>query len=931
MKATFKILALLLTFIMLFNSIVACNKSPIIDDTNENEASSNEGASTNNGESNNGNGDKNSNNSNNNENNNNSSGGIFKDEDEMTEEEKLAAQQKKEANDALLAELMPKYEALREEIKSGKSGYNFGKEDSSIGTPNPSWDASIPTITQDHPRLLVTKESIPTIRKALNEDTPTNKRFLELLDKPTSDINNGKLVAAETNYGGRPGLHNYRGDYLEFIQVKALGYLVDGHELYGYQAIHCMKQYLRTLDIQYISSNMEREYGNTMFTAALVYDWCYDLLTEEDARQLRAGIQNKTAKGTCGKPSYTTTKHYKWKMSVGYPPCLYDSSKNEYKVGAVSGHGSERQVLRDYLAAAIAFYGDNNSWWNYIAKLVYSEYVPVRNYYFQSGISPQGLGTYVSGRHISDMFSAWMLQTATGSQPYENIDKTVRSFLGYECAPGKLFSDGDGTFSQQNNYELRALSYMTAYLFEDEAMLAQARDMLPNQAFGEDARIDLTIEIQSALYVALTGMSDIKPAANKYEGMELIQYNGSPVGQYITHEAWNDTSSANVYMKIKELSSANHEHADAGNFMIYYKGMLTADTGVYKNYGSPHTRYYHQATVSHNCLLVNNGSQNSSSSDDKVKYYSGGQIWPAEISTGANVLNTWLSSADHKTGVIIGNEHGYYDTARTKPKYAYLGGNITGAYPSNTVDFVGRRMLVVYTGNEDVPMAFFVYDTITSDNASYKKTFLLHTLTEPTVSGNTVTVTNGGGKLVLNSLSSNVSIKRVGGRVYGPDKKLDENASSNYYINGFGQLTIGYDDGSWGRIEISNTTNQKSTKFFNAMYVTDASNTKTYKTVAITNVSSNSLTEGDVDGGVFNDSIVAIFAKRNLTSGNRLSKEISFKTTGNDSMSYYVDGLAAGTWNVTVGGKSVGSYTVSKDSGLLTFTAAAGEVVLTKI
>lgn len=609
-------------------------------------------------------------------------------------------------------------------------------------------------------------------------------------------------------------------------------------------------------------------------------------------------------------------------MSVGYPPC-------KDKIGAVSGHGSERQVLRDYLSAAIAFYGDNDSWWNYVGKLVYSEYVPVRNHYFQSGISQQGIGVYVSGRHIADMYSAWMLKTATGSQPYNNIDKTVRNFLGYECSPGKLFSDGDGTFSQQNNYEFRALSYMTAYIFADEAMLAQARDMQPTKAFEAD-----TIELTSAMYVALAGMSDIEPAKDKYDGMELIQYNGSPVGQYITHEAWNDPNSAGVFMKIKELSSANHEHADAGNFMIYYKGMLSADAGVYSGYGSDHTRYYHQATVSHNSLLINNGSQNSSSTDKKVKYYSGGQIWPAEITASSGVLNTWLNSKDHQTGVIIGNEHGYYDKDKAQPKYAYIGGDISGAYPSSTVDFVGRRMLVVYTGDEKVPMAFFTYDTITSDSTDYKKTYLLHISSKdkPTIDtvNKTVVTENGGGRLVLTCLSSNVSIKGVGGRTYGPNNKLDDSASGNYYINGYGQVPINYDDGTWGRVEISNTNSAKSTKLFNAMYVTDAGNTTYYETKPITNVSTNSLSGGDVEGGVFNKSVAAVFVKRNLTKSNRLTDTVSFTTEGNSSMSYYVDGLAAGTWKVTVGGKTIGSYTVSANSGLLTFSAPAGNVTITK-
>ncbi len=835
--------------------------------------------------------------------------------------------EKDEANDYILytdmgtgSSLMSIYESLRSEIKNATSGsYYFGKEDSSIGTPDSSWTATLPAITQDHPRLLITKDKIPTVRKSLEEKNPTNERFFELLDQPTSYINNGKLGAATENYDGRKGLHNYRKDYLEFIQIKALGYLVDGHELYGYQAIHCMKQFLRTLDIQYINTNMEREYGNTMFTAALVYDWCYDLLTPEDRNQLRAAVQNRTAKGNCGDPSYTTTTHYQWKMSVGYPPT---------NIGAVSGHASERQILRDYLSVALAFYGDNNSWWNYIGKVLYSEYVPVRNYYFRSGISHQGIGVYVSGRHIADMYSAWLLMTATGSQPYENIDKTIRNFLGYECAPGKLFSDGDGTFSQQNNYEFRALSYMTAYMFADEPMLAQARDMQPTVAFGAD-----TIELTSAMYVALTGMSDITPADNKYEGMPLIQYNGSPVGQYVTHEAWNDPNSAGVFMKIKERSTANHEHADAGNFMIYYKGMLTADAGVYSGYGSDHTRYYHQATVGHNSLLVDNGSQDSSSTDKKIKYYSGGQLWPAEAKS-----LTELKSETYHTGNVVGNRHAYYDAAKTQPHYAYIGGNISGAYDSGTVEFAGRRMLVVYTGDETVPMVFFTYDRITSVGGNYKKTFLFHITSPdaPTIvqSTKTMATENGGGRLVLTCLSDNVELKGVGGRVYGTNGKLDDSQSKNYYINGFGQVPINYDDGTWGRVEITNTQGGtvvagRTTSFMNSMYVTDAGNSTYYATKPITNVSANIASAGDAEGGVFNNSIAAIFVKKNLKDSSSFnSKTISFTTEGTESLEYYVDGMAGGTWKVTVDGEFVENAVAS--NGLLTFEASAGEVVLTK-
>ena len=827
---------------------------------------------------------------------------------------------------------------------------------SSLGTPHSSWTintsdsnyASIPSITQDHPRLLVTSDTIPTVRKALEEHTTTNDRFFELLDTSLEDVNSFKLDSIATieaaggfgtdsanpTYDGRAGKHNYRKDYLELIQIKALGYLVDGHELYGYQAIHGIKQYLNSLDVTnssyYIKSNMEREHGNVAFTAALVFDWCYPLLNDVDKAQIMAAVQNITLKGTM--PGNGDAK-----MHCGYPPFSNGTA------GAVAGHGSEREILRDYLSVAVAFYGESgakniskataNSWWTYISTLVYSQYVPVRNYYFRSGVAPQGLGVYVSGRHISDMYSAWILLTATGTQPYDKIDTTVRNFLGWETQPNFLFSDGDGNYvgkqiGEQNTYELRSLAYMTAYLFNDEAMLTQARTMPDNNSRASDPYYKGvygadTIELTSAMYVALTGMSDMtyNPNKDKYEGMPLIQYNGSPLGQYVTHEAYGVNDSASVYMRIKERYTANHEHLDAGTFMIYYKGMLTADTGVYASYGGAHQRYYHTATVSHNGLLIFDESKyDSTSTDNAVKWYSGGQQFkntPASYSE--------LKSANWKAGNVVGHRHAYTDSTSTQPLYAYVAGNITPSYDSETVSHVGRRMLTVYTGDENVPMVFFTYDSITAKDASYQQKYLLQipssqkpTSAVVTTNGSdykTIKTENGGGQLVLTCINGNLTHK----------------GCSGYSVNGVQNTAT--DLGAWGHIELL-LPKVESNNLLNAMYVTDAGTSTYYPSEKITNSSKGNITSGaiDLDGCVFNNSVAAIFAKKELTSSSDfVNSTMSFTAPGSGELSYYIDGLQGGNWNVkiTSDGKTF-STTAKASNGLLTFDAPAGDVVLTK-
>ncbi len=814
----------------------------------------------------------------------------------IAELERIEAEKRKKENDKLLKKFLPIYEEQLEKIRKGKL---FGVASKSIGVS--SWKKAPTVPTSDRPRLLVTKDTLPLVRAALKDDTATNRRFKELLDTEDDDL--GKCGEVLDGFGERPGLHNYDKAILELIQIKALGYLVYGHELYGYQAIVYMKNFLLTLDIQYINNDQCREYGNTMFTAALVYDWCYDLLTDEDKIQLMAGIETRTAAGECGDPS-TLSGIYKRKMEVGFPPSGQSS---------VSSHGSERQVLRDFLSAAIAFYGDNNSWWDYVAARVYDDYVDTRNYYYQSGISQQGTGVYVYGRHISDMYSAWMLMTATGENPYIGMENIMVNLLGYECAPGKIFSDGDGSLETKDTTKMVHLALLSAYLFENEAMLAQAEHLLGDTALGPN-----TIDLTSAMLVALRGMSDISPAEDRYEGMSLIQYNGHPVGQYITHSAWNDPDSCAVFMKMKEHTTANHEHADAGTFVIYYKGLLSGEAGIYSGYSSEHTRHYHQATVSHNGLLIFDAEKwNYDSTDNKVKWYSGGQRWPSESYT----LEEWLKSADHETGKVTGRQHAYTDKTESSPLYAYIAGDITKAYPSETVDYVGRRMLTVYTGDSEFPTVLFVYDDITSDKPTYEKRFLFHINSQdaPTVDriNQTVTVEGGEGRIVLTCLTNNVTINEVGGRILDENGNYDCVASSNYLINGKQNVANNnLDDGHWGRIEIVAPEDASAT-FMNVIYVTDRGNANAPVIKPITQASG-------VEGGVFDGKIAAVFA----TSRERENGEISFKTESEGNISYYVSGVAAGNWSVSVDGKSCGTCTATEEGGLLTFTAPAGTVTI---
>ena len=840
---------------------------------------------------------------------------------QLDEEERLAAEEKKKEHEQYLGELTALLDAQRTELSAIKGTWDKYQAVDSRNNPeinlfteythNMVAAASISFGSPakyhtkgQHPRLLLTEDNLLLIRRMLRDDKGANDTFRALTER-TID-NNSILPAAKKSSDG--SIDNYTTTPLNTIQAKSLAYLLYGDEYYGYQAILYMKNYLMSLDIEYIPSDQCRYYGFVAFTAAIVYDWCYDLLTETDKIQLIAGVEN------CLFRDALNLKASESKMEVLFPPTGQ---------AAIAGHGNEYQVLRDYLAFSVAIYDEVPSWYEYVGGRVYNNFRPAREYLYQSGVTWQGTG-YSMTRHAPTLISAWILQVATGENPYsEVLHNAILGLFNYEVTPGYTFSDGDKTGDLWSVHSHLHLAYLAAYLYEDSSLLALA-DYLLDSGYGEGSNPFASVGyggLQTVPFVVLRGLCKLEPSEDRYENMELIKYYGSYLGQYVVREAWDDESSAAVFMKIKERTTSGHEHMDAGTFEIYYKGMLTSDGGCYNNDGHTQSMYYHDATISHNGLIIFNPAYDRAGYEGG--YYSGGQKRPPD--TNGMSLNHWLQNKNMDTGKVTGRQHGYADEAKTKPLYAYIAGDITKAYEADTVTYVGRRMLTVYTGDEDVPMVFFVFDDIFANNRRFEKRFLLQITSsdEPTINGNTVITENGEGRLVLTCLSKNVRLDPVGGRAYTADGKYDGANSKNYFVNGVQMIPLNSnaDDGHWGRVEIVSTANAAQTTFMNVLYVTDKGND-----VSV-DVSKPTATKG-IEGAIFNEKIVAAFA----TDRNGAESELVFTVDADrESTDYYVSGLAAGKWSVSVDYEELGVYTVTEEGGLLTFTATDGKVVITPV
>ncbi len=782
---------------------------------------------------------------------------------------------------------------------------DFGGDPQQMPTDLYESPHTYPTENQ-HPRYFLANADLDELYYNFTsnpEYAEIRKTIWEYADKVRGDAYTG-IFPEKTGSSGE--IYRFSTDMIAQFEAKAFVYLMTGDATYGYEAIIGAKNAI--LSLHYTTDlHMDVYHGpsQVMVNVAKVYDWCYDLLTEDDKNQIIAGVSNILGP--------------QMESGMRFPP---------KGMNAVSGHGTGPQFIRDWMTVAIVFYDEMPSWWEMVGGRFYQYYVPVINIASESGWASQGTVTYGDSKYMTRSWAAFLVKTTTGEFPYtEDFRKCAYYYFSYIQPNGKYFQTGDGgrTADGCGISDSCAYMFIAAALFDDPTIGAMAKYYSSNYTKFSYA---FTTEMTAPdMLIFLTLGPDIEE--EPMENIDTIQYFESPAATMTARTDWTENAAA-VLMRIGTMTMANHDLADHGTFQIYYKGLLAGTSGAYKKYGGYVHKYYLQATVAHNGLLVydpslsdaepiyktvNCGEENCDHSDCTTidyntivnaarYYYSGGQRTldsPADI-------ETWTSGT-YDMGTLIGASWEYRTDGSAK--YAYIAGDITAAYPSKTVSYAARKMLTLFTGDEDLPLLFFTYDQLTSKGADYTKTWLLHTVNEPQINEDelTATVTAGDGRLVLQSLSGADAITKIGGK--GKDFWINGKNCTDEYTD-----EDAYYEQIWGRIELS-TTGELSDSFFTAMYVTDADSTKTLDI-------KTKKTEIVEYAAVLN--YIVAFTN---TGSDGQSKEFSFETDETGLLQYYISGMESGTWRVKVDGLSVATVFADDGEGFVSFIAPAGTVTLT--
>ena len=344
-----------------------------------------------------------------------------------------------------------------------------------------------------HPRVFVTKDTVPKIKALLENEEYANlaERFWKLADSSAYEYNMGKFPETTHTDGEKC---RYSASILSQIEARAMAYLVTGNEMYGYEAILGIKNAMLSL-LYTTEDHMDVYHGpsHVMLILAEVYDWCYDLLTEQDKKQLISGCvyllieadhftdddfnldQNKPSKKA-------TLNLYKadYGLEFNFPPNNYN---------AMAGHGTGPQFLRDYMAITVAFADEMPSWWDYVGGRFYEEYLPVAEAAYENGYVTQGTAVYAPIKLIVNLYPAYLLQTATGVNPFADTFENCAEFLLSHLLPtNKMFETGDGNRTGVgvgvNGY---SYFYFLAALYNDTFSLQAAKTFSNNYtSFSQD-------------------------------------------------------------------------------------------------------------------------------------------------------------------------------------------------------------------------------------------------------------------------------------------------------------------------------------------------------------------------------------------------------------------------------------------------------------
>lgn len=521
-------------------------------------------------------------------------------------------------------------------------------------------------------------------------------------------------------------------DHANMISL-ALVCAIEGDEQLGRQAVELALKYVRGPIRQ-----GHVPFAHDLARCALAYDLCFECWTPEERAQFHeylnrtvdANVQSETHVFHNGWYGYK-----QWGIGLGAYACYYENERAPEILRALE------QEIRDRASPALELAGDGGGWAEgyYIHYWLYewlffceaARYCEGLDYY---ALAPQ----FFRNRAVASMFEMYPGIGEYGSR-----------------RPIPMGDGGGRTFGGDRDKALAARRILVNFFRDDPSHQAvhAFNETTPRSSVGVYAYKDFL-------------WRDPTVPVGDLKGFKLSHF--SPGAGYVyARSSWEEDATY-FFFKCGDRFTA-HQHLDVGHFLIYKYEELAGDGGHYDSFGSDHDVNYHLRTIAHSTMLI----------------YDPQETWPA-IRAGRVTGNDGGQAHDwpHHNGAVVdaaewqkGRE--LYDIAdilafEDEGNVLYVAGDCTRAYSPRKLEYFTRQIVFLRPGT------FVIFDRVKSKNPDFRKTWLLQAMKVPTRVGSHLMVTNGRGRLFIQTLLprepqvrlvSGEELYHYGGRNYPPERQ----------------------------------------------------------------------------------------------------------------------------------------------------------------
>jgi hypothetical protein len=588
-------------------------------------------------------------------------------------------------------------------------------------TPVKAPDELKSMLRKDHPRIFLNSDIFPAIKaRALGQEAKVFGDMKARVDRLDPD------KAQSNDYGAQSA-------------EAAFVYLVTGDDTYMVKTKKLLKISIDYYTDQYAQQKPANWYSFNQTNAWAAYDWIFNRLSAQERKDLAIPflIQVENIQPTTKRPHFLPQESWSRPTTgfYGNPSVLW------YAGLATFGEGIDDVRAETFLSEG---YRLNLEVLNHRKKCSGDD-----------GGSASACMNYVMAAYPWAVFNFFhSFRSATGKNIATDWPDAsyLPGYLYWNMLPGQReFGVGDAPHTTNlislSNMRTHLLQIINFYGESSPKCAAFSKWMIgqvPTGNYGSFPYLPFLLTERRDDVQAM-GPEKVMPHARHFENMGQVFMRSGP--------GPDDTYALFMAGGVVE----QHKHWDNNQFVIYKKGFLALDTGSRPAPGI-HTQNYFPRTVAHNCILITMPGEvlpifvdKGAGFVDKEKGFIGGQRWGAPA-PGEEEL-PWPN--DGGQNQLLGSKVTAFETNNN---YSYVAGDATGSYSADKCRLALRQFVFLN------PDYFVVFDRVASTKPEYKKTWLLHTATEPQIEGSVFSESQGQGKLFSRTLlPEKAEMTKIGG------------------------------------------------------------------------------------------------------------------------------------------------------------------------